>query len=364
MAVSDRWHRRDPETGKRVRSDRYGRGKRWEVRWWDERKVQRRRAFDHREDAEAFDARLKMSPTERATVRTVAEQWESWIGARAGLKPSTLHGYRRLWRAELEPRWGGRRMSSLRHGELAEWVGELAARSPATARQAKTVLSGVLRSAVADGALQADPTAGISVRAPRADVRPLTVDQVRRLAEECAPHQLVVWVLACTGMRFGEMAALRVDSLDARRRRLRVARNLTSAGGRLVEAMPKNGRSRDVPVPRWLVEQLVEQSAGRAPGEPLLTTRAGGPWRLSSWKRIWVGEGDRPGARQRAGLPDVRTHDLRHTAASWMIESGANVKAVQTALGHQTATMTMDLYAHLFEDGLDSVGDRIDALTR
>ena len=49
-------------------------------------------------------------------------------------------------------------------------------------------------------------------------------------------------------------------------------------------------------------------------------------------------------------------HDLRHTAASLMVKSGANVKAIQRRLGHTLAAMTLDVYADLFNDDLDSVG--------
>jgi integrase len=61
------------------------------------------------------------------------------------------------------------------------------------------------------------------------------------------------------------------------------------------------------------------------------------------------------GAVRRAGIPRVTPHDLRHTAASLAISSGANAKAVQRMLGHKSAAMTLDVYAALFEDDLDAV---------
>lgn len=62
-----------------------------------------------------------------------------------------------------------------------------------------------------------------------------------------------------------------------------------------------------------------------------------------------------------AGLTGLTPHALRHTAASLAIASGANVKVVQTMLGHKSATMTLDLYGHLFADQLDDVADAMDA---
>lgn len=57
-------------------------------------------------------------------------------------------------------------------------------------------------------------------------------------------------------------------------------------------------------------------------------------------------------------------HDLRHTAASLAISSGANVKAVQRMLGHASAAMTLDTYADLFDDDLDAVAERLASAAR
>jgi len=63
-----------------------------------------------------------------------------------------------------------------------------------------------------------------------------------------------------------------------------------------------------------------------------------------------------------ANFPRVTVHELRHTAASLMIASGANVKTVQSQLGHKTATMTLDQYGHLFSDDVDDVADKVEEL--
>lgn len=64
------------------------------------------------------------------------------------------------------------------------------------------------------------------------------------------------------------------------------------------------------------------------------------------------------------GEPRLTPHGLRHTAASLAIAAGANVKVVQQMLGHATASMTLDLYGHLFPDQLDDVADRLDLIGR
>lgn len=83
----------------------------------------------------------------------------------------------------------------------------------------------------------------------------------------------------------------------------------------------------------------------------------GGVLRLNNWRRRVFDP-----AVERAGLVDLTPHDLRDTAASPAIASGANVKAVQQMLGHTSAAMTLDVYAGLFPGDLDVVGRSLDAL--
>jgi len=143
------------------------------------------------------------------------------------------------------------------------------------------------------------------------------------------------------------------------RRRLEVAESVTEVNGLAVFGTPKTHQRRSVPVPRFLVDDLTLLTAGRGPDELLFTAPGGGVLRLMNFRRRVF---DR--AAKVAGLPGLTPHELRHTAASLAISSGANVKDVQRMLGHASAAMTLDVYAGLFEDGLDDVADRMDGLAR
>jgi site-specific recombinase XerC len=88
----------------------------------------------------------------------------------------------------------------------------------------------------------------------------------------------------------------------------------------------------------------------------LLTTATGTTLRLRNWRRVVF---DR--AVRAAGLTDVTPHDLRHTAASLAVASGATVKSVQRMLGHASAAITLDVYAGLFDDDLSDLAARMDA---
>lgn len=130
-----------------------------------------------------------------------------------------------------------------------------------------------------------------------------------------------------------------VGDVDVPRRRLRV-RGSTS----------KSRRFREVPLTGQVLELL---DLDRSGSDRLFVTERGRPVLVDNWRaRVW-----RPVA------PDgLRIHDLRHTAASLAIASGADVKAVQRMLGHQSAAMTLDRYGHLWDAGLDVVGDRMGQL--
>ena len=100
--------------------------------------------------------------------------------------------------------------------------------------------------------------------------------------------------------------------------------------------------------------------AGKAPDELAFTSPRGAVLRVRDARRAWF---DR--AVESSGVPaGFHPHELRHTAASLAVSAGANVKAVSRMLGHARASMTLDVYADLFDDDLEAVADRLDELAR
>jgi integrase len=184
---------------------------------------------------------------------------------------------------------------------------------------------------------------------------------VARLARECpAPYDVLVTFLAYTGLRFGEMAGLRVQDVDLDRRRVHVRVNLVEiAGGQLMRGTPKTHRTRTVPFPRFLAEPLSDLLGGRPGDAPVFTTASGALLRNSNFRHHVFDK-----AVRAAGLAPLTPHDLRDTAASLAVASGASVKAVQRMLGHASAAMTLDVYAGHFDDELDDLADRMDGAAR
>jgi integrase len=147
-----------------------------------------------------------------------------------------------------------------------------------------------------------------------------------------------------------------VEQIDPLRRRIRIAEAVAEVRGRIVAGTPKTHAARSVTLPGFLATRLGEHLRR---GGLAFADREGGPLRVTNWNpRTFTP------AAQDVGLvpPTLRVHDLRHTAASLMISSGAGVKVVQQQLGHRQASMTLDRYAHLFPDDLDALSTSLDGL--
>jgi hypothetical protein len=108
--------------------------------------------------------------------------------------------------------------------------------------------------------------------------------------------------------------------------------------------------------PAWQTNLMDELAPALSGGDLVFTSSTGQPLRSPNFlRRVW-----KPAVAD-VGLGDLVPHDLRHTAASLAISAGASVKAVQRMVGHSSAQITLDRYAHLFEDDLDSLAESMDA---
>lgn len=338
----------------------------WLARWRDPAGRQRKKSFTRKVDAQRWLDQM-LSDLHRgryidpaaAKVMT-GEYADQWALGLPHLKVSTATRYRGIVRVHIVPHWGTWQLGKITLSDVNAWIGDLVAQGlrPGTVRQTHRVLSLILDTAVADGRIARNPAAGAKLpRQVRAEPVFLTAQEVTKLAHASEPEDLAVLTLAFTGLRFGELAGLRVRRFDPVRRRLTVSESVTEVRGRLTWSTPKTHQTRSVPVPRTLATRIEELVRGRNPDEPIFTAPGGGVLRLRNW-RVRVFDP----ARDAVGLRELTPHDLRHTAASLAIASGANVKAVQRMLGHASAAMTLDVYAGLFSDDLDAVADALDVL--
>ncbi|MBC7760796.1 MAG: site-specific integrase, partial [Candidatus Saccharibacteria bacterium] len=186
--------------------------------------------------------------------RITVEEWaQRWYDAQLQLKATTLSGYRYTLDKHILPTWGQVRLSDIGHAEVQAWVTALSKTLAAsTVRQIYLVLSGLVKYAVRDGRLSRNPCEGVQLpRVVKKHRGYLSHTQVRQLADGCGEYSDVVLFLAYTGLRCGEMAALRVGRLDMLRRRINVAEAVSPARGLLVWSTPKSHSSRSVPFPEF-----------------------------------------------------------------------------------------------------------------
>jgi integrase len=322
-----------------------------------------KRGFKTKRDAELFLAALEVSkakgdwidPTKaRMPVSVVAEEW---YRAQVQVKPTTRSGYRFHLDKYVLPRWGRISLVDVHHGDVQAWVGELTEHlGPSMVRQIHLVLAGVLRYAIRDGRLTSNPSDGIHL--PRLIPREhgyLTHQQVRALASECGTQGDVVLLLAYTGLRWGEMAGLKVSRVNFARRRVDVAQAVSEPRGVIVWGTPKNHERRSVPFPEMLTDALQQRCSGRGPDDLVFVGADGGVFRAGNFRNRVFNAAVARCMENDATFPRLTIHDLRHTAASLAVSAGANVKSVQRMLGHASAAMTLDVYADLFDDDLDAV---------
>ena len=295
---------------------------------------------------------------------TLGDTAERWFDATVTLKPSTRNSYRSLLDEHVLPRWGDTELRRITHSGIAAWVADLStSRSASTTRKALGVLRQVLAVAVADRRLAVNPAAGVAQpRLPLAEQRFLEAGELTRLSEGMPSERdrVLALVLGWTGLRFGEAAGLVRTDVDTLRRRVRVERAVAEVRGVIHVGTPKSHAARTVALPAFLADELGHyMRLPSAAGAPLFPSKAGTYLRVTTWKRRVFD----PAARA-AGLasPPLRVHDLRHTAASLAIASGASVKLVQRQLGHRSATLTLDTYSHLFADDLDALSNALDGL--
>ncbi|MEJ1154609.1 site-specific integrase [Microbacterium marmarense] len=346
-------------------------GKRYEVRYRKPDGMQgAKRGFVRKRDAEVWLAEIDTSRARgnfvdpqaaRATVNMLGPLWLD--AKRQSMKPSSFAPVETAWRLRVQPMWGGWEVSDIRHTDVRAWVAELTKSTGATVTiRTFGVLASILDDAVYDGRLTVNPARKGRIGLPkktRGKHGYLTHEEVIRLAQAVGERKLLVLVLAYTGIRWGEATALRVMDIDFARGRMHITHNAVEVHGKIHVGTPKSHSARVVPVPGFLIDQLRQSTNGREREALVFAAPDGGfirRARSDEGSKSWF-----KSALARAELPNMTTHDLRHTAASLAVQSGANVKTVQRMLGHTSAAMTLDVYSDLFDEDLNSVSDRLDA---
>lgn len=389
MAVDDLWlsKRKDPQTGERVRTERYGRGKRWRVRWADPDTGRvRSEAFDKKTDAERHDANTRASigagtyvdpAAGRVTLRAHGEAWR----AQQLHRGSTAQRVKRSLDLHVYPVLGQLQLAAVRPSHLRGWVKDRrAVLAPSTLRGIYAgVLTPMFRAAVNDRLIGTSPCVGVKLpEIDAAEYLIATPDQVRALYEALPErYRALVYLCAGCGLRASEALGLEVGHVAFLQREVHVRQQLQSGivGRKPFLTLPKTQKSRrTVELPDVVSEALAlhmqqtpprpvdveDETDERHPktraAQLLFTNAQGRPINRASWSHVW-----QP-AREAVGLPPgYGLRDLRHFFATALIYGGASVKHVQLQMGHAAPTITLDVYTGYWPDSVDTTRNLLNA---
>lgn len=405
--VEDRWFKKgpaDPVTGKptRVETKLHGKGKRYKVTGIP---GVRARSFDRLTGPQGANAWLAKAQNESTKgefidprdgdilLRDYVENtW--WPALKAD--PATLETIKgRIWNHVL-PQLGPMRLRDIKVATLRIWIKELEqAVAPGTAFTVWGYLSNILTYAVDDDRIARNPCKAKTIKAPvvpERKARAWTRERVQAVRAELRDrYRILVDIGVGAGHRQGEAFAIDVDlDIDEEAEVIHIRRQVKRVAGKLVFALPKNGKERTVPLPRYLAAQIHAHKAAFPPqevtlpwGDPrppttkkeaedrkprthrLLVTNADGgairAWSFNQhfWKRALAAAGVIPAAPpydpKTRSIPygDTREfgfHSLRHTYASVQLDARESPVAVSKWLGHKDPSITLRVYAHFMPE--------------
>lgn len=282
------------------------------------------------------------------------------------LKPRTLAHYRNLLDARILPELGDLPMTALDATTLAAWRDNLP-NTPTMNAHAYALLRGILAAAAKrDPRITPPAIPGAAKAKTRHKVEPATLAELATIVENMPDrHRLAVLLMSWCALRFGEVTELRRQDVDLRRGKLRIRRAVVLVEGERIVSTPKSAAGvRDVTIPPHLVPTItdhLERFAQPGPSGLLFPADHGGhlsqstlngkPGRRRIIKGRIINESSSGfcRAREAAGRPDLRLHDLRHTGAVLAAQTGATLAELMARLGHSTPAAAMR-YQHAARD--------------
>jgi integrase len=310
----------------------------------------------HREEAKVRDG--AWHDHSRGQV-SFAEYVETvWLPSKQ-VETSTRAAYRSYLDKHFIPTFGKRPMGKILPSEIQRWITTATENglSAASVRKYHTMLSSVFERALRDRVVTFNPCAHTELpKVIKKKARTLTpVEYDTILTSLPAQHRLMVETAINTGLRWGELIALKPRHLDLIKRTLTVEETLVEVsiknsptGARmLTKPYPKDNEPRSMELPPDLVGQLTAWIHERhlGPNDLLFATREGTPISRNTFRtRIWL-----PAIKASGVDFDVRVHDLRHAHASWLLAGGSDLKSVMDRMGHAQITTTQK-YLHSLPD--------------
>jgi len=297
---------------------------------------------------------------------TFGELARQWMASNPGKRESTLSRDEIALRLHILPALEHRRISSITPVNVQSLVTQWSeAQSPASTRRSYDVLRAVLNYAVRVDLLARTPCRGVQLPVVKLRHRHVvTPHEVEAIADAMPEeYSLMVWIGAVLGFRWGEVAGLKVRSIDVERSSISITEQVTrGAGGRTIIGPPKSRAGwRTVASPSELMElcsrQMERRNLRQGDVDSLLfANRAGGPLSYSHYRRrIW-----KPAVKA-AGLDELGFHDLRRAAATALVTEMVDIKTAQVRLGHSDPRLTLAIYAQATTEADQIAASRLGA---
>lgn len=280
---------------------------------------------------------------------TLSDYVPTWISNKVEISGKTLATYNSQLRVHILPVLGAFALPSIRNSDIRSWIAELtdAEVGATTIKQSFRLLKQILDGAVTDGRATWNPAIGIKLpKQPKKKAQAFTPEQVSALASECGKYSNLVHFLANTGLRISEALALQVRDVHLGQKKLDVFRTWTTdATGKKLLGSTKTRENRTIPISPAVAAIVEPLMAGKGAEDFLFIGHYGEALDYGYFRRAYFAP-----AVEKLGLGDATIHWLRHTCASMMIKIGAPLTMISKILGHSGIKMTLDTYAHWFED--------------
>ena len=308
---------------------------------------------------------------------TVEEWLDTWMETyvRYSVKPYTVDAYKRNCDNYIKPALGKVRLSALTAPQIQRFYNSLLTEkrlSPKTVKNIHGTFHRALGQAMKLGMIRSNPTDLCDLpKARRKEIHPMEEKDITAFlkAIDGCKYELLHRETLFTGMRQGEILGLTWDCVDFEHNTIYVNKQLQrteKVGGKYVLVPTKSGRSRMITVAPSVMSLLKKQKSQQAQMQLLAGTDWENPWDL-------VFTNDTGGHLvhmtvykvfkeivKSMGLEQARFHDLRHSYAVVSLESGDDIKTVQTNLGHATASFTLDVYGHVSQKMRQQSADRME----
>jgi integrase len=302
---------------------------------------------------------------------TVGQYLDRWLETevRQNKRASTHASYRQVVELHVKPCIGGLQLSRLSAANVAAMYSTLdrEGKSARLVQMAHAVLRRAMHRAVKLGLIGRNPCDGVErPQAPRHEITPLNPQQARALLQATSSHRLhALFILAITsGLRQGELFALRWEDVDLDAGILTVRRTVVQLGEDFIVNEPKTDRGRRrVEIPPIAVDALRDHKArllkeGFAGDGRVFLSKSGNYLRRNAVRKALLL------ILKAAGLPEIRFHDLRHTCATLLMLDNTPAKVVQERLGHSNISLTLDIYSHVLPSMQRDAANRLDSLLR